>query len=237
MKKSQVLETYDEAYAREYNDTFLLDEWARNSVAYQLRLIRPLVRNAKNWLDVACGTGYFLSRFPSASRAGLDLSPEMLKVAQKRNPTARFFEGDFTQPRPEWQESWDLVSCMWWAYCMLESMSEIEGFIHNLAQWTTPGGHCYLPLCNPQKFDTENIKIPYVDPKVPGRIMITGIVWTWIQENGYRHDNVVSPQVEHMVGMFKRHFNSVKVHQGPLASIGEGWRVQDVLIASDKRSA
>ena len=235
MKKTQVLETYDETYAREYNDTFLLDEWARNSVAFQLKLLKPMVRRASNWLDVACGTGYFLSHFPSADRAGLDLSAEMLKVARKRNSTARFFQGDFTEPHSEWNGKWDLVSCMWWAYCMLEAMSEIEGFVGNLARWTAPGGSCFLPLCNPQKFDSENIKIPYVDPKVPGRIMITGIVWTWIQENGYRHDNVVSPQVEHVTGMFEQHFHTVTVRQGPLDVIGEGWRVQDVLIASDKK--
>jgi hypothetical protein len=74
-----------------------------------------------------------------------------------------------------------------------------------------------------------------VHRRVPGRIMITGITWTWIQENGKRHDNMVSPQVDHLVGMFERHFPSVEVVEGPLDIIGEGWRVHDVLIARKKK--
>ncbi|MHC5820258.1 MAG: methyltransferase domain-containing protein [Nostoc sp.] len=42
------------------------------------------------WLEVACGTGYFLSCFPEIERAGLDISPAMLKVAKQANP-ARIF--------------------------------------------------------------------------------------------------------------------------------------------------
>jgi SAM-dependent methyltransferase len=237
MKIEQVLETYDRKYAMGYDETFLLSHWSRESVAYQLQLLGALLKDAGSWLDVACGTGYALSRFPHVPRrVGLDLSPAMIDVARARNPDVTFRQGNFRDPCPAWNGQWDVVSCMWWAYCMAESMSEIRVLIANLADWTADDGVCFVPLCNPQKFDRENIRIPYVDPKVPGRILITGITWTWIDEQGQRHDEVVSPQVEHVRTMFQEHFDRVEIHEGPLDAIGEGWRVQDVLIASRRKA-
>lgn len=237
MKIEQVLQTYDAQYAAEYDQTFLHDEWSKASVAFQLALLGQHLRTARRWLDVACGTGFVLSQFPEIERTGLDISPAMLAHAHKRNPGVRLVEGDFRAPRPEWNDQWDVVSCMWWAYCLVESMTEIRQLVGRLAAWTAPEGTCFLPLCNPQKFDSVHIRIPYVDPKVPGRIMITGITWTYIQDNGKRHDDVVSPQVEHMVSMFEEHFDDVRVVEGPMDQIGEGWRVQDVLVARRKRHA
>jgi hypothetical protein len=84
---------------------------------------------------------------------------------------------------------------MWWAYCFSESMGDTRKLVTRLADWTSFDGTCVLPLCNPQKFDSHTIKIPYIDPRVPGRCMITAIPWAWIQDNGKRHDNMLPPQV------------------------------------------
>lgn len=236
MNINQVLDTYDQQYAREYDDTFLRAEWAKNSVAFQLEVVKGLLAEARNWLDVACGTGFFLSHFPEIERAGLDMSPAMLQFARKKNQGVDFCQGNFFDEFPQWEGKWDLVSCMWWAYCLVESMAQVERLIGNLARWTSDRGKCFFPLCNPRKFDTESIKTPYyVDSDVPGRVIITGIIWTWIQQNGKRHDSMVSPQIEHVAEMFAQHFTSVEIVEGPLDAIGEGWRVQDVLIASGKR--
>ena len=237
MKTDQVLETYDAEYAAEYNPTFLQDDqWATNSLNFLLEILGKLLENAGNWVDVACGTGFILSQFPKMERAGLDLSPAMIEVARRNNPGVDIREANYREDIPEWEGKWDVVSCMWWAYCLAESMSEVRALIANLARWASDRGTCFIPLCNPQKFDTQNTKIPYVDPKVPGRCMITGITWTWIQENGKRHDEVVSPQVEHLVMIFRQHFDEVEIIEGPIDLIGEGWRVQDILVARRKRS-
>jgi hypothetical protein len=39
-----------------------------------------------------------------------------------------------------------------------------------------------------------------------------------------------SIQVEHMVVFFKDHLLEVEIIEGPIDKIGEGWRVQDILI-------
>lgn len=235
MNIEDVRRTYDDEYAATYDATHLFGEWNRASLEWQLSLLQELTTDARSWLDVACGTGWFLSQFPGVRRAGVDVSPAMLGVARERNPGVQLVEADYRAARPEWNDQWDLVSCMWWAYCLAESMAEIRQLVARMAEWTSPVGKVFLPLCNVQKFDRQRIHLPYVDPTVPGRIMITGITWTWIQENGKRHDDVVSPQVEHMVAMFREHFEDVTVVEGNLEAIGEGWRVQDVLIASRKR--
>lgn len=235
MRIDQILDTYDAQYAEEYDRTFLHDAWTKDSVAYQIELLSSLLARARNWLDVACGTGYVLSRFPHVDRAGLDLSPDMLAKARARNPSVPFLQRDYREPYPAWNEKWDVVSCMWWAYCFSETMTDIQRLIGRLADWTSPEGVCFLPLCNPQKFDRHNTRIPYIDVRVPGRCMITGVTWSWIQENGKRHDDMLSPQVDHLIAMFRQHFEQVEISEGPLDVIGEGWRVQDVLIASRKR--
>ena len=89
MDKNNVLGIYDEAYAQEYNQKFLLNDWFASDVEFEREIISKLLseigENAR-WLDVACGTGYFLSHFPNAERAGLDISPAMLKLAKQANP-------------------------------------------------------------------------------------------------------------------------------------------------------
>ncbi len=236
MDIEQVLETYDARYAAEYDDTFLHDGWTKASVAFQLELIGRLLERATSWLDVACGTGYVLSQFPQVDRAGLDISPDMLAKARQRNPGVPFVQRSYLEPSTAWNDRWDLVTCMWWAYCFCETAAQLDTLIGRLADWTSPGGTCMLPLCNPQKFDRHNTRIPYIDPKVPGRCMITGITWAWIQENGKRHDNMLAPQVDHLIAMFRRRFHEVEIVEGPLELIGEGWRVQDVLVARRKRA-
>ena len=235
MKLDDILTTYDARYAAVYDDTFLADAWTKRSVEFQLELLRHHLSGARTWVDVACGTGYVLSQFPGIERAGLDLSPDMLAKAKARNPGVTFVQGDYREPRPDWNDRWDVVSCMWWAYCFAETMNDIQRLIAQLADWTSPQGVCFLPLCNPQKFDLHNTRIPYIDSRVPGRCMITGVTWSWIQENGKRHDDMLSPQVDHMIAMFRQHFAEVEVVEGSLDELGEGWRVQDVLIARRKR--
>jgi trans-aconitate methyltransferase len=151
MDKNDVLEIYDEDYAQKYNQRFLLNEKSRKNADFEQETIRKLLgeigEDAK-WLDVAGGTGYFLSRFPNLERAGLDISPAMLKVAKQANPDALFVQGDYRDKRPQWEGKWELVSCMWWAYSYVESLSELEKVIENFASWTSKRGICFLPVCD-----------------------------------------------------------------------------------------
>lgn len=223
MKTEQAVAIYGADYARTYDKRFHLNERSRTPSDHEIEILRQLLAPGGRWLDVACGTGYVLSRFPDVPRAGLDLSPSMLARARRANPDALFMrQGDFRDAFPEWNGRWDLVSCMWYAYGLVESMSEVQQVVQNLASWTADRGACFVPLCDPELLN-EGVPIPYRHVEKShygGTLLITGVTWSWIEESGMRHENMIAPQVEHMVGMFQEHFASVELVEYPLFERG-----------------
>lgn len=221
MKTEQVLETYDDAYAQAYDETFLVDIHSQNKTASELEILRNIFNEkgqAVQWLDVACGTGYVLSQFSKVERTGFDLSPAMLKIARRKNPDIPLIQGDFRNNSLFEKGQWDVISSMWWAYSFVESISEIDQLIQNISDWLTDDGVCFMPICEPAKnLYNGEIKIPYVAvenaPAYGGKILVTAVLWSWIEASGKRHDNMLVPQIEYMVEMFKNHFEFVEVRE------------------------
>jgi SAM-dependent methyltransferase len=217
MNRRQILAIYDEEYARTYDERYILNEHYRKKSEFETQVLAGLLQDGGEWLDVACGTGYFLSRFPGVRRAGFDISHAMLAVARQANPDALFLEErDFTDDVPEWHGRWDLVSCMWYSYGLVESVSDVERLIRKFASWLSPRGACFVPLCDPEYLG--RVKVPYVTPNAgfpPGRLLITGVTWTWEEDSGKAHVNMVAPPVEHMITIFERYFRDVEVVDYP----------------------
>ena len=94
MDSAQIINLYDDEYASAYEGRFIHSPVARSDSNFELDLLRGFLRPGVSWLDVACGTGYFLSQFPTTRRAGLDLSPSMLKLRKGANPGVEFFQHD-----------------------------------------------------------------------------------------------------------------------------------------------
>lgn len=219
MKLEEVLDVYDRQYADTYDERFLQAKHARTAFENEVNLVKSLLKPGASWLDVACGTGRLLSRFPGVKRVGLDISPAMLKRARKANPDAFFREGDFRAPVPEWDNSFTLVTCMWYAYGLVETISDIERVVRNMAHWTSDEGTCFLPVWDPQNL-SRSIRIPYLnrDRFYGGNVHITGLIWTWVEESGKKHENMVAPHLDHMVAMFEAHFQKVAVISYPLSN-------------------
>jgi len=222
MDKNDVLEVYDEDYAQEYNQRFLLNEISKENADFEQETIRKLlgeIGEGATWLDVACGTGYFLSHSPNVERAGLDLSPAMLKVAKQANPNALFVQGDYRDKHSHWEGKWDLVSCMWWAYGYVESLPQLEAVIENLAGWTSEQGICFLPVCEPAGLGGGELKLPYTCKNLGGNgglVQFEGVIWSWIDEElGKQHLNMLAPQLEYMLALFSKYFNQVEVFEYP----------------------
>lgn len=165
-------------------------------------------------MDVACGTGYFLSRFPGVPRAGLDISPAMLAKAREANPDALFFrEGDFKDEFPEWTGEWSVITCLWYSYGLVESMDAVRTVVRSLARWTADDGVCFVPVFEPANLG-RGVKLPYRLRQAgspPETLLITGVTWSWIEASGKRHDDMVAPQMDYMVGLFSEYFEAVKV--------------------------
>ena len=214
MDRRQVLATYDEAYARAYEEKFILNKHYRSKSEFEITVLKRLLGDGSRWLDVACGTGYFLSRFPGVPRAGLDISPAMLAIARKSNPDALLFrEGDFTDEFSEWDGAWSVVTCLWYSYGLVESIAAVRAVVSNLARWTADEGVCFVPVFEPANLG-RGVKVPYLLRQAgfpPETLMITGVTWSWIEASGKRHDDMVAPQMDYMVGLFSEYFDTVEV--------------------------
>jgi len=218
MDVEQLLRVYDEPYARSYDARFIDNAHYRAKTQFEIETLRSLLATHQPWLDVACGTGYFLSRFPDVARAGLDLSPAMIEVARGANPErATFRQGSFCEAIPEWEGRYGLVSCMWYSYGYASSPSALRTVVRNLACWTSDGGACFVPICDPENLG-RGIRVPYrhrMSGYPPAPLYLTSVTWTWAEPDGRLHPDMVAPPVDAMVDLFGEHFGSVEVVRYP----------------------
>lgn len=237
MDPQQVRNLYDDRYAQVYEERFLFSELGKSDAAFEVELLGQLLADGRNWLDVACGTGYFLSQFPQVSRAGLDLSPAMLARARQVNPGVEFFERSFCTPWPESQGRYGLVSCMWYAYGLVSSMAEVQTAIENLCAWTASDGILFLPFADPRLI--TGLALPYLVETTPwiGKVHITGITWSYSEDDDTKvHAHMLCPQVELMQEWLEARFSQVEIVRYPPAL--PGWEgVRRAFVCRGKRSA
>lgn len=216
MKTEDTRALYGPAYADRYENLwqdhpFWIAE-ARNYVQSLGDLISPQTR----WLDVGCGTGWFLSRFPGVERGGVDLSPAMLEKARENNPDAAFFrEGDIRDDVPEWHDGFTLVSSTGQAWGYVDSMAEVERIAHNMARWTAPDGVLFVQP--PDLFDLTGHQLDYdfsSEPPPLHSVRITGAIWSFYDEAG-AHENQVYPSLDVWVRWLSRWFRRIEVHTWP----------------------
>lgn len=233
MNRDEILRLYDADYAASYERDFLLAPLVRSDTEAELRLLGRLLRPGVTWLDVACGTGYFLRHFPEIERAGLDLSPSMLRLAREGNPGVPLLEWDFREPIPEWRDRWGLVSCMWYAYGLVDTIRDVDRLIENLWSWTAPDGTCFVPIADPRLITGVNLPYHAASPN-DGKVVITGILWSYVEDGGRKvHSQLIAPNVEFMVERFQTYFRDVEVVRYPPAF--PGWEGRPALLASAKR--
>lgn len=218
MDPTSVSELYDDGYAEAYDQRFLLDAWPKHGAEVELGLIKANLPEGGRWLDVGCGTGWFLSQLPDVERAGFDLSPAMAARARAANPDALFIEErSFLDPNPEWDGSWDLVTCLWQPYNYVDSVAQVETLLENMASWTKPGGAVLIPVVDLEDI-RPHVDVPYeVEPDVwGGTIALTSITWTWHEPlTGKVHTHLVAPQAGHFVRVLSPSFRKVEVVRYP----------------------
>jgi SAM-dependent methyltransferase len=215
MREGEVRELFDEDYAKHYNQRFLLGDAYQKITEYEIRVLQELLRGAGSWLDVACGTGYILSRFPSVQRAGLDLSPPMVALARRDNPDAEFFIGDFLVERPEWHNKWDLVSCMWHSYSYVDTVEDVTCLLRNLASWTSISGKCFLPVCDLETLCGQRVPFTRELDTLDGTVKVEAVVWSCLEQSGHRQMNLIAPHKELFIQEFRKYFNRVSLIDYP----------------------
>lgn len=234
MTADEVKRLYDSEYAASYESKFIHSELTAADARYELELLRSFLRAGDRWLDVACGTGYFLRQFPQIERAGLDLSAGMLERARAANPGVELVEHDYRVPIPRWENRFDLVSCMWYAYGYAETIPRLLELIRNLATWTAPTGRCFMPLADPDRI--ARVPMQYHLPNgYGGDVTIVGVLWSYAEENGTKvHANMLAPNMQFMCERFGEYFERVEIIEYPPAR--PGMLPRPALVATGKRS-
>lgn len=240
MNEESIRLLYDRGHAQAYDERFLLAEgWARDGSEFELELISELLAGveAPRWLDVACGTGFYLAHFPDVERAGLDLSPAMLEVATARNPGIDLTEGTFLDTHPEWLSRWSLVSCMWAAYSYVDSLDQVAELIANLASWTAPDGALFLPVCDIRDL-SGGVEVPFRNDDTwvfGGELLIKAAIWDWADEEiGKRHSDLIAPHIDYLVALAGRHFRRIEVINYP--PYLPGWGSRRAIVARMPRA-
>jgi SAM-dependent methyltransferase len=237
MKKEELWKVYDQTYANDYNERYLLNPFSKVSSLTELEVIKSQINNSTKWLDIGCGTGYFLSQFKGVQRAGFDISPEMINLAKEANPDALFFkEGDFRIDNADWHGQWSLISCMWGAYCYVDSVKEVEKVIDNMVKWNEPAGAIFLPVVDLEDV-RPNTLVPYEQhiDIFGGKLDLTSVTWSWREaETGIYHEHLVSPHVEHFIKLLQPYYEKIEVVRYPPYMMG--WVSRKAILATGKRS-
>lgn len=210
MTRDEVQALYDARYAASYDAKFLHRRHYDEATAFELEWLRNHVPRNGRWLDVACGTGFFLSQFPEVDRCGLDLSSAMLEQARQCNPGVTFIEGDFREPHESLRGRFDFLTSTWWAYSYAGSVAAIDTMIANMAAWNVTGGSCFFPICDPEELCRVTL------PTQLGGSELTAIVWNWTDEIcGTRHNGLIAPHRDYLVRSFARFYDIVEVIDYP----------------------
>ncbi|MEI6948697.1 class I SAM-dependent methyltransferase [Paraflavisolibacter sp. H34] len=236
MKREELLQVYDHHYADTYNERFLTNRFSQLGTDFELQALRKVIGPGTRWLDIGCGTGFFLSQFPAVERAGLDINPVMLQRARAANPNALFFrEGDFRNPFPEWRSAWSLISCMWTPYNYVESLPEVERVVQNMVDWTVAGGAIFIPVVDIEDL-RPNTLVPYEEKAdiYGGSILLTSYTWEWVEHSGAVHRNLIAPHADHFIRLLQPYFDQVELLRYP--PFQNGWVSRKAVLATGRRA-
>lgn len=219
MRRASLHSLYDTDYAKSYDERYLHSPTFKDKTIGEVKIIDKALsalEGPPKWLDIACGTGYFLAQFPSHERAGLDFSPGMLTLARDRNPDATFYQGDMRKRQLFPPGSWSFITSMWYAYMYLGTVNRIQKFIRNASYWLTDTGLFFFPVCPFENIAPgAPIDCPYPlvssHPVVGGPIWISAVQWSWEEPNGKYHENLIVPHPALIKETLENSFASVRL--------------------------
>ena len=105
---------------------------------------------ARTVVELACGTGSVLQRLePDYDMTGVDLSADMLEVAAKKLPRARFVQGDMTTV--SLGETFDVVLCIFDSLNHVPTFAGWEAVFDRAREHLNPGGIFVFDVNTPRK--------------------------------------------------------------------------------------
>lgn len=163
-KKEYILkedtDIYDNFYANMYDS--LVFNQLKNE--YEVGEIINSTKPNKNsiLLDIGCGTGHHLELFKDSfsDMIGLDISPDMIKLARNNYPDFKYQEGNVLDNMIYESNSFTHITCL---YFTIYYIKEKKQFFENTYNWLMPGGYLVIHLVDRDRFDPI---VPAGDPTI-----------------------------------------------------------------------
>jgi len=114
-------------------------------------------------LDVACGTGAHAGPLSEYYKvAGLDLDPDMLKVAHKKYPKIRFHQGDMTSF--ELGRQFDIIVCLFSSIGYVKTNVRLQKAVKTMSRHLLPGGVLLIePWFNVKQWTLRRVSLLRVE--------------------------------------------------------------------------
>lgn len=156
-------------------------------------------------LDVGCGTGYFARLFAkqSAYVLGVDIDPEMLKIALRDTPASlsnvEYRLADMLSME-DLPQDFQVVTCYADALCFLENEQAVVQALKNMYQRLVPGGILLFDAWTPYQMTQGFKDYAYHDADEEGALLWDSFVTE--ETLSVVHEITVFDQLS--TGMFKR---------------------------------
>ena len=144
------IDCYDGFYSEIYDD-LVYDEVKNDFEVGELeRLIKPTRKS--RILDIGSGTGHHVNLMKKlgAHSEGVDISPSMVEISQRKYKDCKFKQGNALDNMLYPRNSFSTITCF---YFTIYYMEDKQKFINNVYDWLMPGGYFVLHLVNRDKFD------------------------------------------------------------------------------------
>ncbi len=152
-----------------YNAIYSFKDYPKEAQMVRDAILSHLKSGGKDLLDMACGTGKHLFEFTHWFNVyGVDLDPELLRIASGPIQEERLYEGDMRTFDLGFQV--DVVTCLFSSIGYMKTLSDMRKAIENMARQLKRGGvlvvepwlyreHYQSPHLHMLTVDQENLKI------------------------------------------------------------------------------
>jgi len=195
--------------AQYYDRIYAFKDYAAESQALIAWIDCHKRSSGSRLLDVACGTGMHLEHLAETFRAeGLDISPELLAHAQKRNPELTLHCADMrTFDLPD---RYDVITCLFSSIGYMSSVEELDAAIANMARHLIPGGVLLVePWIRPDDWMDGTVHGLFIDDP---ELKIARV------NSSERRGNLSIFDLHHLVGTPEKTFHFVEHHEMLLAT-------------------
>lgn len=155
------------------------------------KIISKYNPDAKSLLDTACGTGKHIEHLKNFYDAeGLDISEELLTIAENRCPGNKFHQSDMTDF--QLGKKYDVVTCLFSSIAYVRSLDNLFKAVKTMSEHLNTNGILIIePWFSKETFWTNKVTVNHFDEKD------LKITWMYTSQ---REDDLSILEINYLVG-------------------------------------